>query len=44
MKRVKGTLERYIRILEALAPVPTGLTLNEIIAATKLPRGQFIVS
>jgi DNA-binding IclR family transcriptional regulator len=39
MKRVKGTLERYIRILEASAPVPTGLTLNEIIAATKLPRG-----
>jgi DNA-binding IclR family transcriptional regulator len=39
MKRIQGTLERYIRILETLAPVPAGLTLNEIILATKLPRG-----
>jgi DNA-binding IclR family transcriptional regulator len=39
MKQIQGTLERYIRILETLAPVPAGLTLNEIIQATKLPRG-----
>jgi len=39
MKRIQGTLERYIQILETVAPVPTGLTLNEIILATKLPRG-----
>jgi DNA-binding IclR family transcriptional regulator len=39
MKRIQGTLERYIRILETLAPEPTGLTLNEIIASTRLPRG-----
>jgi DNA-binding IclR family transcriptional regulator len=39
MKRVRGTLERYIRILEALALAPAGMTLNEIIASTKLPRG-----
>ena len=39
MKRTKGTLERYIQIFEVAAPAPTGLTLNEIIAATKLPRG-----
>lgn len=39
MKRVQGTLERYIRILETLAPTRAGLTLNDIIAATNLPRG-----
>jgi DNA-binding IclR family transcriptional regulator len=39
MKRVQGTLERYVRILETLAPRPAGLALNEIIAATQLPRG-----
>lgn len=39
MKRVQGTLDRYIRILEILAPVPAGLTLNEIIIISKLPRG-----
>lgn len=39
MKRLRGTLERYICILETLAPVPAGMTLNEIIATTKLPRG-----
>lgn len=39
MKRVRGTLERYICILETLAPLPAGMTLNEIIAITMLPRG-----
>jgi DNA-binding IclR family transcriptional regulator len=39
MVKERSTLERYIFILEALAPVPTGMTLNEIIERTKLPRG-----
>jgi DNA-binding IclR family transcriptional regulator len=38
-KRARGTLERYIGILETLALAPAGMTLNEIIANTKLPRG-----
>ncbi len=39
MKRARGTLERYIGILETLTLAPAGMTLNEIIASTKLPRG-----
>lgn len=39
MVKGRSTLERYVLILETLAPVPTGMTLNEIIDRTKLPRG-----
>lgn len=34
-----GILARYARILDALAAVPDGMTLTELIAATGLPRG-----
>jgi DNA-binding IclR family transcriptional regulator len=38
-KRARGTLERYIAILEALTALPGGMSLNEVMEATALPRG-----
>lgn len=39
MKEARGILARYIKVLEALAPAPEGLSLTQIMNATDLPRG-----
>lgn len=39
MSERRGTLERYTRILEMLAVARSGMSLNDVIAATRLPRG-----
>ena len=35
----RGILARYIKVLEALAPAPEGLSLTQIMQVTELPRG-----
>ncbi len=39
MTENKGILNRYARVLDVLATVPNGMTLTEIMHATRLPRG-----